>query len=66
MKEYEIAIFYNNLNNVIGSGGFGILCKAVLHNGQLVVVEKLGCTNKNQPKCNHSIYDYMRLVVVCD
>jgi hypothetical protein len=23
-------------------------------------------TSKNQPKCNHSIYDYMRLVVVCD
>jgi hypothetical protein len=23
-------------------------------------------TNRNQPKCNHSIYDYMRLVVVCD
>jgi hypothetical protein len=23
-------------------------------------------TSRNQPKCNHSIYDYMRLVVVCD
>ncbi len=23
-------------------------------------------TNRNQPKCNHSIYDYMGLVVVCD
>jgi len=22
--------------------------------------------NRNQPKCNHSIYNYMRLVVVCD
>jgi len=26
------------------------------------------CTNinRNQPKCNQSIYDYMRLVVICD
>ncbi len=23
-------------------------------------------TSRNQPKCNHSIYDYMRLVVVCN
>ncbi len=23
-------------------------------------------TSRNQPKCNHSIYDYMRLIVVCD
>jgi hypothetical protein len=23
-------------------------------------------TNRNQPKCNHSIYDYMQLIVVCD
>jgi len=23
-------------------------------------------TNRNQPKYNHSIYDYMWLVVVCD
>jgi hypothetical protein len=23
-------------------------------------------TSKNQPKCNHSIYDYMRFVVVCN
>ncbi len=23
-------------------------------------------TSRNQPKCNHSIYNYMRLVVVCD
>ncbi len=23
-------------------------------------------TSRNQPKCNHSIYDYMQLVVVCD
>jgi hypothetical protein len=23
-------------------------------------------TNRNQPKCNQSIYDYMRLIVVCD
>ncbi len=23
-------------------------------------------TSRNQPKCNQSIYDYMRLIVVCD
>jgi len=23
-------------------------------------------TSRNQPKCNHSIYDYMRLIVVCN
>ncbi len=23
-------------------------------------------TNRNQPKCNHSIYDYMQLVVIYD
>ncbi len=23
-------------------------------------------TSRNQPKCNQSIYDYMRLAVVCD
>jgi hypothetical protein len=23
-------------------------------------------TSRNQPKCNHSIYNYMRLVVICD
>ncbi len=23
-------------------------------------------TSRNQPKCNHSNYDYMRLVVVCE
>ncbi len=23
-------------------------------------------TSRNQPKCNHYIYDYMQLVVVCD
>jgi len=23
-------------------------------------------TSRNQPKCNHSIYDYMRLVVICN
>jgi len=23
-------------------------------------------TSRNQPKCNQSIYDYMRLVVICD
>jgi hypothetical protein len=25
-----------------------------------------GSTSRNQPKCNHSIYDYMWLVVVCN
>jgi hypothetical protein len=30
-------------------------CKAFAH-----------VTSRNQPKCNHSIYDYMRLVVVCN
>jgi hypothetical protein len=24
------------------------------------------CTSSNPPKCNHNIYDYMWLVVVCD
>jgi hypothetical protein len=23
-------------------------------------------TSRNQPKCNHSIYDHMRLIVICD
>jgi hypothetical protein len=23
-------------------------------------------TSKNQPKCNQSIYNYMRLAVICD
>jgi hypothetical protein len=23
-------------------------------------------TSRNQPKCNHSIYDYMQFVVVCN
>ncbi len=26
----------------------------------------MGITSRNQPKCNQSIYDYMRLVVICD
>jgi hypothetical protein len=26
----------------------------------------MASTSKIQPKCNHSIYDYMRLVVICD
>jgi hypothetical protein len=25
-----------------------------------------GCTSRNQPKCNQSIYDYMRLVGICN
>jgi hypothetical protein len=28
--------------------------------------KRLSHTSRNQPKCNHSIYDYMRLVIVCD
>jgi len=23
-------------------------------------------TSRNQPKCNQSIYDYMRFIVICD
>ncbi len=26
----------------------------------------VGNTSRNQPKGNHSIYDYMQLVVACD
>jgi hypothetical protein len=42
MKEYVIIEFYNNPNNVIGSGRFKKVYKAVLCNGQPVVVKKLG------------------------
>jgi len=42
MKEYEIAKFYNNPNNVIRSGGFKKVYKAILCNGQPFVVKKLG------------------------
>jgi hypothetical protein len=26
----------------------------------------LECTSRNWPKCNHFIYDYMRLLVICN
>jgi hypothetical protein len=42
VKEYEIAEFCNNPDNVIGSGGSGKVYKAVLGNGQPVAVKKLG------------------------
>jgi hypothetical protein len=42
MKEYEIAKFYNNPNNVIRSSGFRKVYKVVFCNGQLVAVKKLG------------------------
>jgi hypothetical protein len=29
-------------------------------------LHQVACTSRNQPKCNHSIYDYMRLIIVCD
>ncbi len=28
--------------------------------------DPLAHTSRNQPKCNQSIYNYMRLVVICD
>jgi hypothetical protein len=42
MKEYKITRFCNNLDNVIGSGGYRKVYKAVLGNGQHVVVKNLG------------------------
>jgi hypothetical protein len=42
MKEYEITEFYNNSYNVIGSGGYGKVYKAIHGNGQHVVVKNLG------------------------
>jgi hypothetical protein len=54
MKEYGIAKFYNNPNNVIGSGGFRKVYKAVVCNGQLVVVTKLGWGEVNgDALCDH-------------
>jgi hypothetical protein len=33
----------------------------------ILVLSKLqSITSRNQPKCNHSIYDYMQLVVIYD
>jgi hypothetical protein len=40
-------------------------CKRV-NNTNLQAFELALGTSKNQPKCNQSIYDYMRLIVICD
>jgi len=37
-----------------------------LPQGDRVVPPPHECTSRNKPKCNHFIYDYMRLVVVCN
>lgn len=42
VKEFEITELCNNSNNVIGSNGYGKVYKAILGNGQHVVVKNLG------------------------
>ncbi len=54
-------------NDKGGGGGEESIWKGeILHNLRGVVNISYANTSRNQPKCNQSIYDYMRLIVVCD
>jgi hypothetical protein len=67
------------VDQIVDELGFKNLIKVILNSmmkGQGLSREELckkflcygddGIISRNQPKCNQSIYDYMRLVVICD
>jgi hypothetical protein len=69
-RESHLAGFRDSHSGVPGEKSHldvgSVASHRVYYKGEGGGFPQVWATSRNQPKCNHSIYDYMRLIIVCD